>query len=622
MPSERQGSLDPDCLGADVGGTDPSDPSLPASAAGGGDYRSPRSDQERYERRATLGEGGMGEVLLCRDRRIGRDVAMKVALRSRDDGADLRARFATEARVQGQLEHPAIVPVYDFATDATGRAFFTMKRVRGLTLETILGQIAGGDPEVRAEYTRHRLLAAFERVCLAIDFAHARGVVHRDLKPSNVMLGDFGEVYVLDWGVAKVGVDEHDGSLEESGERPCAVSNVTEDGLVLGTPAYMAPEQWRGDPANVRTDVYALGAILFELLTTRSVWECRHGAVDDFERAELEADVPPELSAVWRRATAYDPNARHASARELHDDVERFLSGDRDLATRKALVADHLAAATSIRSNGTGTADERARVLAEVGRAIALDPNDGEAMRMLVELLGDAPKRVPAEVEAELERSNEDTRQYGRRRAIMAYTLPPLLFFLPWLAVMGIKSVVAAAVVLGSFVMAGIVAAIAHQKTSLTKHVPWVTLASSIAMATSAVLSGVFVLLPTFVIGNTICHAVACRRRHRRLVVLFGVLAILIPMSLELFGILPRSWELVAGALVIHGHAFELREPFAPLFLMLANVGFLLFTARYIGHFREAMRRAELARLAQLWQLRQLVPERVRSATSEHPEGP
>ena len=325
------------------GGEPPVSPSVDDAESGG----EGACDPTRYEVRATLGEGGMGEVLLCRDRRIGRDVAMKIALRSRADQPDLKARFLREARVQGQLEHPAIVPVYDMATDANGRPFFTMKRVRGLTLETVLGHLGAGESVLASEYTLHKLLAAFGRVCLAIDFAHSRGVVHRDLKPANVMLGDFGEVYVLDWGVAKVdGTDDLDdhgesdaATLDESGERPCA-PNETEHGVVLGTPAYMAPEQQHGHPVDARTDIYALGAILFEILTHRGLWESRTRRGTDLTKAlEWARDVPPELTATWRKATSRRPADRHASARELHDEIERYLIGDRDLFARRAFAS-------------------------------------------------------------------------------------------------------------------------------------------------------------------------------------------------------------------------------------------------------------------------------------------
>ncbi|MCZ7681650.1 MAG: serine/threonine protein kinase [Sandaracinaceae bacterium] len=154
----------------------------------------------RYVRGAVIGAGGMGEVRLDRDRRIGREVAVKRLHAALGGREDTQARFLREARVQGQLEHPAIVPVYDLGAGEDGELYFTMKRVRGRTLADILADLAHGDAEAKKRFGRRRLLSAFSQVCLAIDYAHARGVMHRDLKPGNVMLGDWGEVYVLDWG--------------------------------------------------------------------------------------------------------------------------------------------------------------------------------------------------------------------------------------------------------------------------------------------------------------------------------------------------------------------------------------------------------------------------------------
>ncbi len=169
---------------------------------------------------------------------------------------DFRARFVREARVQAQLEHPAIVPVYDFGIDGAGQPFFTMKCVRGATLESAIDDLRRADETALRLFTRHKLLAAFVQVCLAVDFAHERGVIHRDLKPANVMLGGHGEVYVLDWGVAKVrsATRTLDPTAEDAPEpvddappegTTTTKSAPTAAGAMLGTPGYMAP---RADP--------------------------------------------------------------------------------------------------------------------------------------------------------------------------------------------------------------------------------------------------------------------------------------------------------------------------------------------------------------------------------------
>ena len=158
----------------------------------------------RYRAGDPLGMGGMGEVRMYRDELIGRDVALKVIHQSHVRETNAVQRFLREARVQAQLEHPSIVPIHDVGRTADGRTYFTMKRVRGRTLADILDALGDGEPRARARYSRRKLLTAFVSVCQAIELAHDRGVLHRDLKPANIMLGDFGEVYVLDWGIASI----------------------------------------------------------------------------------------------------------------------------------------------------------------------------------------------------------------------------------------------------------------------------------------------------------------------------------------------------------------------------------------------------------------------------------
>ena len=263
---------------------------------------------QRYEARAVLGEGGMGEVRLCRDHLVGRDVALKVMQPGAAAHVESRERFVREARVQGQLEHPAIVPVYDLGVAPRGYAYFTMKRIRGRTLDEIIKLLAAGDAAAAAKYTRRRLLTAFGSVCQAIDFAHQRGVLHRDLKPSNVILGDHGEVYVLDWGLAKAaGVEDRVGEAVD--DLPSATGRTLQ-GTLLGTPGYMAPEQARGEPLDHRADLFAAGIVLWELLAGRRFLraESDAGAMHKLlyeplpSLAEVRPSLDPLVIAVVERA--------------------------------------------------------------------------------------------------------------------------------------------------------------------------------------------------------------------------------------------------------------------------------------------------------------------------------
>jgi serine/threonine protein kinase len=250
---------------------------------------------DRYELKEEVGRGGMGTVFSARDRELDRDVAVKV-LHARAPGA--ADRLLQEARILGRLEHPGIVPIHDVGTLPDGRVFYVMKLVRGTRL----------DHHVSAVGALADRLRIFDRLCDAVAFAHAHGIVHRDLKPENVMIGAFGEVLVLDWGVAKV-----DGIAGEQG-------------AVLGTPGYMAPEQAAGHAAvDERADVYALGGILAFLL-------CGDPSVDG------HPDVPRALAAIARQARAADPGARYRTVTAMAADVARYAAGMAVDAYRESLL--------------------------------------------------------------------------------------------------------------------------------------------------------------------------------------------------------------------------------------------------------------------------------------------
>ena len=257
----------------------------------------PDLSETRYTLVRELARGGMGTVYLAIDARLGREVAIKVLSAPDPDAA---RRMEQEAWIVAGLEHPGIVPIHDAGTLPDGRVFYAMKRVRGDRLDE------------HAERSLPALLRIFERICEAVAFAHAHGVIHRDLKPENVMVGSFGEVLVMDWGVAKVAADDSDSSA----------------GSVVGTHGYMPPEQGRGDVADERSDVFALGGILHFLLARQHPTPA----------ATSPAGAPAALASICRKAMATEPGNRYASARELAAEVGRYLQGERVAAHRETIL--------------------------------------------------------------------------------------------------------------------------------------------------------------------------------------------------------------------------------------------------------------------------------------------
>jgi serine/threonine-protein kinase len=222
----------------------------------------------RYEVSGEVGRGGMGCVLRGRDPDLGRDLAIKVLLEKHHDQPEVERRFLEEAQIGGQLQHPGVVPVYEVGRvpgegDAPSRPYFTMKLVQGQTLAELLRARQTPADELP------RFVQIFEQVAQTVAFAHVRGVIHRDLKPLNVMVGDFGEVQLMDWGLAKVLGREPEAEAESVHTVRSEREDVSQQGAVLGTPAYMSREQARGDveAINRRSDVFGLGAILCEILT-------------------------------------------------------------------------------------------------------------------------------------------------------------------------------------------------------------------------------------------------------------------------------------------------------------------------------------------------------------------
>ncbi len=314
----------------------------------------PQRKVDPTQRLTFLGQiagGAMGEIHIARDRDLQRKIAVKRMTPKVKRSPTLASRFYTEAQITAQLDHPNIVPVYSLEPDPDGGLTYTMKLIKGRTFADLI-------QEIRERYDKREIvdedsglsarLEWFLRVCDAISYAHSRGVIHRDLKPDNVMVGKFGEVFVMDWGIARlgdrrdvdddlvaVGDDDHDHDL------PHARTRI---GTVIGTPAYMSPEQAEGnnDLIDGRSDEFALGLVLFELVCLKQALTGRDtmSLLLKVQRAELEPISPypgaepiaPELQAIIRKATSCKPDQRYATVKDLADDVRRHLRGEPVLA--------------------------------------------------------------------------------------------------------------------------------------------------------------------------------------------------------------------------------------------------------------------------------------------------
>jgi serine/threonine-protein kinase len=289
----------------------------------------------RFETRRSLGQGGIGEVVAAMDQDIGREVAIKRLRSDVQAGPAAVARFVDEIRTVGALEHPNIVPIHDVGVDDDGSLYFVMRCVQGETLESVIERLAAGDPLAHAQWTHERRVHVFRQLLDAIAFAHERGYVHRDIKPANVMVGHFGEVFLMDWGIAKpVGAPDAPSapaaSAAATGERVTA----THVGSVIGTPAYMSPEQARGEPVDARSDVYSLCVLLHELLglkhyldhcnTVEAVLEgvqTAHAGAPSFVPSPHQPPAPMDLSWYVRKGLAKEPAMRYQTVREM---IERL----------------------------------------------------------------------------------------------------------------------------------------------------------------------------------------------------------------------------------------------------------------------------------------------------------
>lgn len=292
----------------------------------------------RFEPMRVIGRGGLGEVTLARDHDIDRPVAIKRLKGAPSD--EQMMRFAHEVRTVGQLEHPNIAPVYDVGVDDAGQHYFVMRYVEGRTLEALIAQLAAGDVELLREYTFERRIELFLGVLYAVQYAHAKGIVHRDIKPANIMIGPYGEVMLMDWGIAKqAGVPMPALPDAESGDPKAR----TIAGALIGTPLYMAPEQAAGDNDRIddRTDIYALSVVFYELLTLEHYLLPSVGTMAElltairehphvkagYVRNEVQPPVPAELSWFLEKGLEKDPAKRYQSVDEMIGALQQLEAG-------------------------------------------------------------------------------------------------------------------------------------------------------------------------------------------------------------------------------------------------------------------------------------------------------
>ncbi len=561
---------------------------------------------ERYDLGATIGRGGMGEVRLAKDTRIRRDVAIKLM---RGAPAD-KDRFFREAYVQGALDHPAVVPVHDLGIDPDGQPYFVMKRLTGITLADAIPKAA--------EWPTRTLLARLVDICLAIEFAHARGVVHRDLKPANIMLGDYGEAYVLDWGLARI--------LGDSS--PLVVSSLngeaghTEAGALLGTPGYMSPEQARGEDVDPRTDVFALGCVLYEIVAGVPALPRGLAAIEatlaatELRPRERSADAPPELDELCARATASNRNAR-PTARQLADGIQAYLDGDRDVVRRRELALIHVERAQAALARGTE--DGRAVAMREAGRAFVLDPTNKIAQDVIARLMLEAPKQIPAAA-----REAADLERAKMRRHLFRWGAASYAIVMAGLAGLFVFPVRHAWPIVASMIGSGAIAVLlAYMSRRLmpmrSPWYMWILAIHTAVLIGSSFIFGPLLIVPIFLCGSltVILNMPVGYTPH--VIVVAHVFAIALPIATELLGITPGTFAFAGDRAWFAPYAVELPPYGFAIVLVVAFVIQIVNSTMTTINQRQGQTRSLDAVHAQSWHLEQLLPGVKTGAPDERP---
>jgi eukaryotic-like serine/threonine-protein kinase len=583
--------------------------------------------EERYQRESALGEGGMGEVSAYRDRSIGRDVAIKRVRDATRQRPDVIERFVREGGIQGQLEHPSIVPVYDLRLDASGDPALIMKRVRGKTFEALL------EDHVATTLSTRRLLDLFLRACEGIAYSHARGVIHRDLKPANIMVGSFGEVYVLDWGIAKlVNADASQElaaivatttderavlaqGIEDSGE------NKTEAGTVVGTPGYMSPEQFFGESIDARSDLYALGLILFEILTGQPYFLGRtleelglafHGGEEPRASARRrDLYIPPELDELAYHATRKDRNLRLPSTAEFVRRLERYLAGEKSTALRQAASNECIESArVLLGANKPGTeltVADRKKVLREIGKALAFDPKQEAAVALLDQCWSMPVAKVPDEVEQAI----ADTQKKRSRDASVAarYAYASWFVYLPMCFMMGVRDWTALGFATFFFATASLLSWINVTKHTSSELPVMAFVSGLIGLGVLSTMFGSLFFTPMIAMGALVLFSVNHIRKPVAIVlVLIAGLVVGLPLA-EWFHIVPSSLRFENGMIQIAPRLVSFDRPeWVFGFLVLVNIGVVITFLGYVHWMKRRLLQDQQVQAMQAWHLRQLFP--------------
>ncbi len=575
-------------------------PSQPIAATGA----SARLSLPNYEVGPLLGRGGMGDVLLCRDQTIGRDVAIK-QMRGHAPNKDEIARFLREAKIQARLEHPSIVPVHSLGRDEADLPYFTMKRLTGTTLAELL--VAPSPP------SQQRLLRMFADVCVAVEFAHSHAVVHRDLKPANIMIGDFGEVYVLDWGLARVLSEREDGG--SMGDGVVSLDGQTQAGALLGTPGYMAPEQIEG-AAHVgpAADIYALGAILFEILAGEALHPKGVGALTSTlqgieggpARRRPERPIAPELDRLCIEAIETRATDR-PSAKAMAERLQRYLDGDRDLEQRRDLAKTFVQRAENAARSGDVT--RRAEAIQAAGRALALDPESTEAAAIVQALMFEQTTVYPAELVDELGAAEVLVQRRQGKVAMLSFVV-----VLAYLAIACMNGVSNLLLVLGTAAYTVVLATYVWRVTQRRAR-RWQMIVIATANCTLAALLsrtyGSMIIVPAVTcIMAVSLTAYPLLIDRRGIVISLLAASWLVPVVLELTGVLASTFGLRDHVVELTSHVMSIEGTHTMAILIGSNLVTIIVIGLFASALATSRRNAQRQAAITAWHFKQLLPQR------------